>query len=261
MNQHNAYRVACLFAAFGISGLCVAAGSNQEMDTIKKALAKSYPEVQVTDIRPSAVPGLYEVFSPDAVVYVDRSGEYLLGGPLIATSTKTDLSRQALDDRDSIKFTQLPLDKAIKTVRGNGERVVAVFADPDCPYCHALEKELAGLNDITIYTFLYPLTSVHPDSLNKARAIWCAPDPSQAWHAWMILDQGAPAPAADCKDPIADLQSLGMRMNIASTPIVYLEDGHRVSGARSAAQLDALISKAHPAKLHAASGANVAPKS
>jgi thiol:disulfide interchange protein DsbC len=243
------------------SSICGAASGSAEIAAIKKALATSYPEVQITDIQPSPVPGLYEVFSPDAVVYVDRTGEFLFGGPLVATKTKTDLSKQALENRDPIHFDELPLNEAIKTVRGTGERVIAVFADPDCPYCHNLEKELAGLTDVTIYTFLYPLTALHPDARNKARALWCAPDRSEAWHDWMILDKGAPAPAADCKDPLDDLQALGARIKIESTPAIFLENGHRIRGTRPSAQLNAMIVSAHTEKLHAAANSGTPPRS
>lgn len=248
--------VICVLSGFARSA------QGQDTDIIKKALATSYPEVQVTDVRPSPVPGVYQVFSADAVVYVDRTGQYLFGGPLIATATKNDLSKQALDDRDAVKFESLPLEKAIKTVRGNGARSIAVFADPDCPYCHNLEKELAGLTDITIYTFLYPLTSLHPDARNKAHAIWCAEDRSVAWHDWMILDQ-APTPSkSEClRDPLDDLLAFGRANKIASTPVEILETGQRVSGTITSAQLNKLLTSATAEKLRAANSARSQPKS
>ena len=35
-------------------------------------------------------------------------------------------------------------------------RTLAIFSDPDCPYCRRLEAEIKGLTDVTIYTFLMP---------------------------------------------------------------------------------------------------------
>jgi len=250
---------AALPALFAVS-MCIAA-EPQDIAAIKQVLASRYPEVKMTDVRASPVPGIYEVFSTDSVAYIDRTGEYLIAGPMIATRTKTDLSRQALDNRDTINFDQLPLDQAIKTVRGTGERMVALFADPDCPYCHNLEKELAGLSDVTVYTFLFPLTALHPDARNKAHAIWCAQDRSAAWHDWMILDKGAPA-VKDCvKDPIDDVLALGSSLKVESTPVLFLENGHRVSGTRTAAQLNDMLSSAHADKLRAASGGARSAKS
>jgi thiol:disulfide interchange protein DsbC len=234
-----------------------------EIAAVKKALASAYPQLVVSDVRPSPLPGLYQVTAQDNVFYVDKTGDYLIGGPLVATRTKTDLTQKVIDDRDAIEFDRLPLDKAIKTTRGNGEHVVAVFADPDCPYCHNLEKELAGLGDVTIYTFLFPLTDLHPDARNKAHAIWCAPDRSAAWHDWMILDQGPPPPGPQCAhDPLDDLQMLGASFKISSTPVIFLENGHRIRGTLPSAQLNAKMVTAHTEKPQAAnSGGKAAPKS
>ena len=73
--------------------------------------------------------------------------------------------------------TTLPLDQAIKIVRGNGSRKIAIFEDPNCGYCKRFERDLAGVNDITVYVFLYPILS--PDSMEKSKAIWCSADRGQ----------------------------------------------------------------------------------
>jgi thiol:disulfide interchange protein DsbC len=246
-----------LYASAGL-----AATDPVDIAAIKETLSKSYPEVHVVDVKASPIPGLYQVFSPDAVVYVDRTAHYLIGGPLLDTRTKADLSQDALDARGAIQFSQLPLDKAIKTVRGDGSRIIAVFADPDCPFCHNLEKELAGLTDVTIYTFLYPLVSLHPQAQAKAHAIWCAPDRGAAWHDWMILDQPAASPAVACTvDPIADLLELGKTLKIDSTPVVFLENGRRVGGTRPSAQLNALMTSAHRERTSAGTTKPPSPRS
>jgi thiol:disulfide interchange protein DsbC len=250
MNSRQMSGFAGSFVALSMASVCTAAGTDtQAIATIRKVMASRYPEVQVTDVRESALPGIYTVFSEDSVVYSDRTGEYLIVGPMIATRTKTDLSKQALDDHASINFAELPKERAIKTVHGTGARIVAVFADPDCPFCQNLEKELAGLNDVTVYTFLYPLTSLHPDAKKKAHAIWCSKDPSAAWHDWMILSVAPPAPSNDCvQDPVDDVLALGDKLKISSTPVIFFENGQRVSGARTAAEINALLSTAHAEK-------------
>jgi thiol:disulfide interchange protein DsbC len=250
-----------VFGAALYTSIGLAAADAVDIAAIRQSLGKAYPEVQITDIKESPIPGLYQVFSPDAVVYVDRTGQYLIGGPLLDAHTKADLSQQALDARGSIQFAQLPLDKAIKTRRGDGTRVIAVFADPDCPFCHNLEKELAGLTDVTIYTFLYPLVDLHPQALNKAHAIWCAPDRSVAWHDWMILDRPAPSAEGCATDPIGDILELGKTLKINSTPVVFLENGRRLGGTRASAQLDALMSSAHREHTSAGTAAMPSPRS
>ena len=65
---------------------------------------------------------------------------------------------------------------AIKKVKGNGERTMYVFSDADCPFCAKLEQELKTVDNVTIYTFLFPIDSLHPDAARKSRIIWCAAD-------------------------------------------------------------------------------------
>ena len=73
-----------------------------------------------------------------------------------------------------VNFEDLPLSDAIKVVKGNGERTIAIFSDVDCPYCKRLEKEeLINVDNITIYTFLYPL-AIHPKARAKSEKIWCS---------------------------------------------------------------------------------------
>src|SRR5690606_13205020 len=107
-------------------------------------------------------------------------------------------------------------------------RQLAVFSDPDCPYCKALEKELASVTDVTIYTFLFPLP-IHPDAEAKSRKIWCAPDRAQAWLQWMLEEKTPKGP--DCGDsPTGELIELGKKLHITGTPTLYLSTGERVTG-------------------------------
>ncbi len=44
------------------------------------------------------------------------------------------------------------------------------------PVLPRLENEIKGLDNVTIYTFLFPIDQLHPDAARKSRMIWCAPD-------------------------------------------------------------------------------------
>ncbi len=92
----------------------------------------------------------------------------------------------------AISFDSLPLESAIKIVSGNGSRRIAIFEDPNCGYCKRLERDLAVLKDVTIYTFIYPVLG--PDSDTKSRAIWCSKDAMGDWRK-LMLDGVAPKPA------------------------------------------------------------------
>jgi thiol:disulfide interchange protein DsbC len=90
-----------------------------------------------------------------------------------------------------------------------------------------LRKSLEKVDDVTIYTFLYPILS--PDSSGKARDIWCAADPARAYDDWML--RGQAPPAADCAAPLDKLLALGRSLMVRGTPTLYFGAGGHESGA------------------------------
>ena len=127
----------------------------------------------------------------DQIVYADATGKYVLVGSMLDTENKENLTNASMNDRGRIDFKTLPVKQAIKVVKGNGSRVFAVFSDPDCPYCQQLEKSLLSVNDYTMYVYLFPIATLHPQAPVKAHAIWCAPDRAQAWRDWMQDEEAA----------------------------------------------------------------------
>jgi thiol:disulfide interchange protein DsbC len=197
---------------------------------IKQTIEKRYPGVHVLKVEPSPIPGLFEIFTGSEIVYTDARGDYLLGGPMVETQTRQNLTEAHLNDFGRIDFRSLPFDRAIKVVKGNGSRQFAVFSDPDCPFCQELEKSLLSVNDITMYVFLYPIASLHPRAPEKAHAIWCAKDRAAAWTQWMH-EKKLPAAEKCSDDPTDQLQQLGDRLRVNSTPTLFFADGRRVAGA------------------------------
>ena len=222
----------------GLSADCIPAPSGQDAAaTIKRTIEARFPGSHVLDVQPSAVPGLYEVFTGDQLVYSDAAGDYLIVGSMVDTQTQQNLTEARLNDHGKINFGVLPLERAIKIVKGNGNRKFAVFSDPDCPFCQELEKTLLSVTDITMYVFLYPIASLHPQAPAKAHAIWCAADRQQAWNQWMH-EKKLP-PAKTCSgDPIDALQKLADTLHINSTPTLFFANGRRVAGAIPASELE-----------------------
>ncbi len=140
-------------------------------------------------------------------------------------------------------MAKLPLDLAFKKVKGNGERKLIVFSDVDCPFCAKLEQELKSIDNVTIYTFLYPIDQLHPDAARKSRLIWCAPDRQKAWDAF--FETGAlPDNKGDCDNPVAKLAELGARYKVSATPTMMFADGSIVPGALPAQRLEAELKTA-----------------
>jgi thiol:disulfide interchange protein DsbC len=136
----------------------------------------------------------------------------------------------------AIKFSDLPLDQAIKQVRGNGKRVLAIFEDPNCTYCKRLDKDLVKLDNVTLYIFLYPVLS--EDSVVKSRQIWCANDKTKAWSDWMVGDR-IPLGAGSCDTTaILNNRDFGEKLSIRGTPTLFFADGSRISGAAPMASIE-----------------------
>jgi thiol:disulfide interchange protein DsbC len=142
----------------------------------------------------------------------------------------------------------LPLDQAIKVVKGNGSRKLVVFSDPDCPFCKRLEqRELVNITDVTIYTFLFPLEQLHPDAANKSKAIWCSTDRAKAWTDWVINSQ-LPKTTQTCDTPIDKIATLGRKLGVSSTPTLIFSDGKRMLGAYPAKEIEQALDMASKTK-------------
>ncbi|MGA7812489.1 DsbC family protein [Caballeronia sp.] len=223
-----------------IFGVGYAAQADQTTDKIKATLQSRIGDADIKSVEKSPVPGLYEVTAGTQVFYTDSTGNYLLMGDLVDTRTRTNLTEARVAELNKIDFAKLPFENAVKVVKGNGARKMAVFSDPNCPYCKQLETTLKSVDNVTVYTFLYPVLS--PDSAVKSKSIWCSKDRSNAWEGWM-LDHTAPTASGTCDTTAIDKNlKLGQTMNVTGTPTVFLADGRRLPGAIPADRLEKELS-------------------
>ncbi|WP_370318043.1 DsbC family protein [Pusillimonas sp. NJUB218] len=203
---------------------------------VKGRFETRFPGIEITAVRETPFPGLFEVQVGMDLLYSDADVSYVMQGSLIDAVSRVDLTSKRLADLSQVPFDELPFHLAIKQVKGNGERVLVAFEDPNCGYCKRLHQTLADVDNITVYTLLYPILS--PDSHDKARNIWCAPDRVAAWRNWML--DGVVPPEAQCETPVQDILALGQQMTIRGTPALFFADGSRVNGAMP---LEALVEK------------------
>lgn len=173
--------------------------------------------------------GLYEVLIGGQIYYVDPEVTFVLAGRMFDPTSREDLTQKRLDTALKVDFKSLPLAQAVKTVRGDGSRVLVTFEDPNCGYCKRLWQNMAELKNVTIYTFLYPILS--PDSMEKSKAIWCSKNRAASWDEYMVQNKATPAAAADCKTPLEQNVALGQQLGINGTPTIVFADGTRSAGA------------------------------
>ena len=204
---------------------------------IRKNLAASIPQfAQIEEITKSPMPGIYEVrLSGTQIFYTDADGSYMIQGTLLDVKARKNLTEERIEKLSAIDFSKLPIKDAFKIVRGNGKRQLAVFEDPNCGYCKQFERDLATIDNITIYMFLYPVLG--PDSVAKSGNIWCGKDKGKAWSDWMV--RGVQPEARECDTAAVERnRSFGQKYNITGTPTLFFADGTRTPGAIPAAQIE-----------------------
>lgn len=235
-------KITQLFLAFALLVLGQAS-VNADEASVKKAVEGAYPKFKVESVTKTPFAGLYEVFMAGQIIYTDDKMTFLIAeGRLVDPKTKKDITGERLDELTKIDFSSLPLEQAIKVVKGNGSRKLVVFSDVDCPYCKRLERnELANITDVTIYTYLYPLQQLHPDAPAKSKAIWCAPNRVAAWQDWIMNDQLPKAASNSCPVPLEKVADLAKKIGVTSTPTLIFSNGKRMMGAQPYKEIEAAM--------------------
>jgi len=214
-----------------------------EAAAVKKLIEERFPGGQVKYIAKSPYFGLYEAMYDDTMMYVDPKVSYIFVGNIFDTKTRTNLTEKRARELNRVAFGELPLNLAMVKVKGDGSRKLAVFSDADCPFCARLEESLKDINNVTIYTFLYPIDQLHPDAARKSRVIWCSQDKVKAWDDFFASGT-LPDNAGDCENPVAATAVLGQKLRVSATPTLVFADGSVVPGALPAANLESELQRA-----------------
>ncbi len=234
--------ITSLLATVLFAGTAFAAGDALKETAVLANLKQKYPSTVIKSVTATNLPGIYEVVMGKNVAYVEESGRYFLFGHLFDMQTQTDLTEGKIMAEQVAKmdFKSLPLKDAITIVRGDGSRKVAIFSDPDCPYCKQLENNIANLTNVTIYLFMFPIEQLHPQAKAKAVSVWCSADKAKAWDGLMRRNE---TPTGSCENPIDRNVALAESLGINGTPTVILPDGSIIPGAPSAAKLEQMLNQ------------------
>lgn len=210
--------------------MATACAESPKEGTVKKLIEANMGEgAKVDVVTKTRYSGLFEVQSGGNIFYTDAKGEYVFAGQIFEAKTRKNLTKERLDELNKVTLADLPLDLAMKKVKGDGKRVIAVFSDPNCGYCKQLEANMKALDNVTVYTFMYNILS--EDSAKKSKDVWCSKDKNAAWDNWMQNGKAASTSPADCADPGAKVYELGKKLKVTGTPTIFFNDGSRITGA------------------------------
>ncbi len=216
-----------IFISLWFCGTAAVAG---ELDTIQK-VSQSFPhELKPEFIDKPPIQGLYILSNQRGSFMLDSSGKYLIHGAVFDLNTEKNINNAVYQQHYAINSKQLPLNQAFKEVKGNGKRIIYVFADPDCPACQMAQSFFEELDNITIYTFPFALPHLHPDALTTAKKIWCSKEPLKAWINYLVDDQAPKQQSTDCINPIDLNMKLTQKLNISVTPTIFNAAGQRMTG-------------------------------
>jgi thiol:disulfide interchange protein DsbC len=209
--------------------------------TLRKNLGERLPSIgRIDEISRTPMAGVYEIRVGTDLFYSDAEGSYLINGQMIDTKARKNLTEERLDKLLAVNFDELPAKDAFVIVRGNGKRKLAVFEDPNCPYCKRFEKDLQKIDNVTVYMYLYPILG--PDSTDKSRNIWCARDKGKAWQDWMLKNEAAAKAETSCDVTALNRNiEFGKKHKITGTPTLIFTDGSRVPGAIGSADIEKLL--------------------
>lgn len=237
-------KIAVLMAGILVTTSCSAGAESVNTAKVKQAFMARFPNQQVKSVAATPISGVYEIVLGDRqIVYSDAKVDYLfVEANLLDVKKHKSLTEARMEAISKVDWNTLPLDLALKEVRGNGTRKLVVFSDPDCPFCHQLEKEsLSQLDNVTIYTFLYPLAQLHPDAMHKSKQIWCSDNRVASWTGWMR--EGKTLTGNDSCDTAAldKIQALGEQLGVTGTPTMVFTSGRLAPGALPKEQLETYL--------------------
>ena len=235
----NIFKMA-LAVCLGLATACAAAAEPSPEAMIRKVLEPQLEEgVKIESVTRTPYAGLYEVRTSTDIIYTDANAKFVFLGHIIDTRTRQDITKARIEDITKVRVQDMPLDLALKMVKGDGKRVIAIFEDPNCGYCKRFRQTLQEMDNLTVYTFMYNILA--EDSVVKSRNIWCSANPVKAWDDWMLAGKEAPAAPESCVAPSQKVFQFGRRLQVTGTPTVFFADGTRISGAMDAKTLESKL--------------------
>lgn len=213
---------------------------DSEIKRLKANLAKTFPEASQGMVRPSPMPGFYELVLDTKIYYLNAGGTYLLVGDLVDIKSRTNLTEKARQTLAKRLIDEMGEQNMIVLAPKETRHTITVFTDVDCPYCARLHQDVPELNrhGIKVRYLLYPRSGKDSETYRRSVAVWCATDRVKAVG---IAKNGGKLEQRKCTNPVDRHYQLGERIGISGTPTIFLENGKKIPGYIPAAQLTSVI--------------------
>lgn len=224
--------------AFALYSATSMAGDTE--DAIAAKLSAAIPQLDITGVSKSEVPGFYEVSSSNGGnLLATEDGQYLLTGDVLKVTPQgiANLTEEKRLVQRSERLDNFGMDGLISyPAEGEEKAEIAVFTDIDCPYCRKFHNEVPELNElgITVHYYGFPRSGPETPSFRKYISVWCAEDQQAAMDA---AKQGRSIDRKSCENPVAAQYQLGQQIGVTGTPAIILENGRVIPGYRPAEQI------------------------
>lgn len=216
-------------------------------EQLRESMARLAPDMPITAIAESVMPGVYEVVSGAQVFYLTPDGRYMLEGSIIDLEERVDISEQRRGSLQMSLINEIPEDQMLvfNNKDGNAERSITVFTDTDCGYCQKLHQEITAITDagIKVRYLLFPRAGIESASSQELQSVWCASDQQEAM---TIAKTGGQVPSATCENPIENHMAIARQVGLRGTPLIYLDNGIKIPGYQPAAELIKQIESSEP---------------
>lgn len=256
----NKPRTACAILLVLIGGVSVAQEQTKSAETttaeaadmtpeqqLRESMARLAPDMEITAIAESVMPGVYEVTSGAQIFYLTPNGKYMLEGSIIDLEQRVDISEQRRGSLQMSLINSIPEDQMVvfNNEAGNADRSITVFTDSDCGYCQKLHQEIDAITDanIRVRYLMFPRAGIDSASSRELESVWCSDDQQGAM---TIAKTGGQVPEASCENPIQSHVDLARQVGLRGTPLIYLDNGTKIPGYQPAAELVKMIEGSEP---------------
>jgi thiol:disulfide interchange protein DsbC len=214
--------------------LNLTANTNQQTSAISQKLKLKFPDLHVDSITPSELPNIYQVIAGHHIIYVDATASYMVLGNIISLKDNSNITTDKMNGLNVIDWKALDKTSALVHYPASGKStsMIAVFINPDCPFCSKyLSEVLLKLENVTIYFYLVPLKT-HPDSELHIKQILCSVDPEKSMIKYMVdnIPLTADTKCVNAKNEAKNADIAHRLIDLQGTPTTVFSNGKILAG-------------------------------